>query len=85
MDEIRQQIRTMLLNSFLADSDPSVLKDDQSLERTHVVDSVRMMEVFLFIEDNYGYTVEDADALPENFDSVNSIVAYIARKKGIAA
>jgi len=53
-----------------------------SLERAHIVDSVRTLELIMFIEETFGFSVDNDDAVPENFDTVNAIVAYIERKRG---
>lgn len=80
--EIREKIRTMILESFLKGAAPEALKDDVSLERTHVVDSVKTLELIMFIEETFGFSVDNDDAVPENFDTVDAIVAYVARKRG---
>ena len=78
---IRQQVRNMILDSFLRGADPASLKDDVSLERSHVVDSVKMLELILFVEETFGFSVENEEAVPDNFDTVDNIVAYVERKK----
>jgi len=80
--ETREKIRTMLLENFLKGAAPDTLKDDVSLERAHIVDSVRTLELIMFLEETFGFTVENDDAVPENFDTVDAIVAYVERKKG---
>ena len=61
---------------------PDTLKDDVSLERAHIVDSVRTLELIMFIEETFGFSVDNDDAVPENFDTVSAIVAYVERKRG---
>jgi acyl carrier protein len=80
--EIRQKIRTMILESFLQGAAPDALKDDVSLERSHIVDSVRTLELIMFLEETFGVTVDNDDAVPDNFDTVDAIVAYVRRKQG---
>ena len=80
--ETREKIRTMILENFLGGGKAEALKDDVSLERSHIVDSVKTLELIMFIEENFGFTVENDDAVPENFDTVNAIVAYVERKRG---
>jgi acyl carrier protein len=82
--EIRKQIRTMILTTFMKGADDGALKDDVSLERSHVVDSVKTLELILFIEETFGFSVDNEDAVPENFDTVTAIVDYVARKSGAA-
>jgi len=80
--ETREKIRTMILESFLKGGAPETLKDDVSLERSHIVDSVRTLELIMFLEETFGFSVDNDDAVPENFDTVNAIVAYVERKRG---
>jgi len=80
--ETREKIRTMILESFLKGGAPESLKDDASLERSHIVDSVKTLELIMFIEETFGFSVDNDDAVPENFDTVNAIVAYVERKRG---
>lgn len=80
--ETRDKIRSMILESFLKGGAPDTLKDDVSLERSHIVDSVKTLELIMFIEETFGFSVDNDDAVPENFDTVNAIVAYVERKRG---
>lgn len=45
-----------------------------------IVDSVGVMELVAFIEDTYGFKVEDEEIVPENLDSVKKLVDYIGLK-----
>lgn len=83
--EIRSAIRDIILNQLLRGAPPSVLTDDLSLERSHLIDSAKTADLLLILEESFGITVENEDAVPENFDSVNTLVAYIARKTGAAS
>lgn len=80
--EIREQVRTFILSTFLDGAEATALKDGVSLERAHIVDSARALELILFLEETYAFEVDNDDATPENFDSVDNIVAYVERKLG---
>jgi acyl carrier protein len=41
-----------------------------------------VMELVGFLEERYGISVGDEDLSPENFESVASIEAFVARKNG---
>lgn len=83
MSDVRQQVRHMILNSFLGGAPDAALRDDESLDRAHIVDSVRALELLLFVEEQFGITVENEEALPENFDTVSNIVAFVERKRAV--
>jgi acyl carrier protein len=79
--EIRKQVRDFIVNNCLDDLDPSELNDDSSFESLHIIDSVRALDVILFVEEAFGFTVENDEALPENFDSIDNIVDYVQSKR----
>ncbi|PIE17298.1 MAG: acyl carrier protein [Proteobacteria bacterium] len=78
--DIKRQVRDFILLNFLDGEGDEALADDVSLERAHIVDSARALELILFIEETFEFEVANEDATPENFDTVNTIVAYIERK-----
>jgi acyl carrier protein len=40
------------------------------------------MELIMFVEENFHLEVADEDIVPDNFDSVAKIAAYIRHKTG---
>jgi acyl carrier protein len=56
------------------------LLDTDSFLETHVVDSTGFLELVTFLEERYGFAVQDEEMVPENLDSLNNIAAYVARK-----
>jgi acyl carrier protein len=46
------------------------------------VDSTGILEVVGFIEESFGFRVEDNEFLPDNLDSVNNLTGYISSKYG---
>ena len=83
-DGLRLQLRSFILDNFLDGASSAQLDDSVSLERSHIVDSARMMELILFLEETFGFEVDNEEALPENFDSVDNLVGYVSRKLGQA-
>jgi acyl carrier protein len=63
---------------------PGALKLDDSLLGRGIVDSTGMLEIIMFIEEQLGVTVADADMIPENLDSVNRIASFVESKRGSA-
>lgn len=78
--EIKKSIREFILESYLFTDDESALKDEQSLLEAGIIDSTGILELIEFIQSSFGVEVEDDEMVPDNFDSVDSIVAYITRK-----
>jgi len=65
--------------------DPTVLplSNDTSLLTGGILDSLSLLRLVVFLQDRFQLTVDDTELLPENFDSVNAICAYLrAREPG---
>ena len=66
--------------------DPALLPlaNETSLLESDILDSLNLLRLVVFLEERFGITMGDTDLLPENFDSVNTICAYLrAREPGI--
>jgi acyl carrier protein len=77
--ELKDQIRTFVNSNFYV-ADPAALGDDASLLESGIIDSTGVLEVIAFIEDTFGFTVEDSEMLPENLDSIERIAKFVAGK-----
>ncbi|HNS96815.1 MAG TPA: acyl carrier protein [Polyangiaceae bacterium] len=73
------RVRQFIKDNFYAAS-ASDLTDDASLLDLGIVDSTGILEVVAFLEDEFQITVDDAEMLPENLDSIQNIVAFVERK-----
>lgn len=74
------EIKQFIAKNFLFSDDTNVIQDDQSLMNTGTLDSTGILELIMFVEGKFDVKVADDEMLPENFDSVNAIAAYIGRK-----
>lgn len=81
---VEGQLRSFILNNYLFTDDESFLDDDDSFLEKGIIDSTGIMEVILFLEQEFGIRVEDEEMVPENLDSVSRIVAFVRRKKAAA-
>jgi acyl carrier protein len=53
------------------------LSNATPLLETGVIDSLSLLRLVLFVEERFGIVVDDVDLVPEHFDSVDAICAYI--------
>jgi acyl carrier protein len=79
--DIAEKVRGFIKENFYAASSAE-LTDDVSLLDLGIVDSTGILEVVAFLEEQFDITVDDAEMLPENLDSIENIVAFVNRKKG---
>ncbi len=77
---IAQQIRQYLVNNFLFSDNGYELAEDASFLEESIVDSTGVLELVMFVEETFGIAVKDEEIVPENFDSISKLAAYIHRK-----
>jgi acyl carrier protein len=56
------------------------ISNDEPLLKNGLIDSLGILEVVTFVENEFSITVSDEDLLPENFGSVESIAEFVQSK-----
>jgi acyl carrier protein len=64
-----------------ADLDDDEATADTSLFRDQLLDSMNLTALIAFLEETFSIKVKPMDIVFENLDTVNHMLAYIARKK----
>jgi acyl carrier protein len=83
MNEIRQQLRTYIIENFLFGDDKG-FDDSVSFLESGILDSTGILEVIGFLEENFSIKVKDDELIPENLDSIMNLVRYLGRKMVMA-
>jgi len=78
--DIKKQIRQYLAENFLFSSNGFNLGDDASLLEEGIIDSTGVLELVMFVEETFNVEVADEEIIPDNFDSVNNLAAYVELK-----
>lgn len=73
-------IRRFIADNLMFSSNGFHLGDDVSFLEEGVVDSLGVMELVVFVEEQFGVQVADEEVTPEYFDSVNQLAAYVEAK-----
>ena len=77
---MKDEIRDYLLAHF-APAEGESLSDDESLLEAGIIDSVAMIDLIAHLERTYDIVIDEDDMIPENFDSITAIAAYIEGKQ----
>lgn len=59
--------------------------DTDSFLENGVLDSMNVMELVLFLEQQFGIQVADHEIVPDNFDSIQKMTSFVQSKQQIAA
>ncbi|HTY85557.1 MAG TPA: acyl carrier protein [Silvibacterium sp.] len=76
---VSMQVREFIISNFLYGQDRA-LGDADSFLNEGIVDSTGVLQLVTFLEETYGIAVADEELIPENLDSIRSVVAYLSRK-----
>ncbi len=74
--DVRDRVRTFIKDAFLVDE----FKDDESFLTSGIIDSLGVMQLVAFVESEFAVRVADVDLVPQNFDSVEQVSAFVERK-----
>lgn len=77
MTDVASRLRTFIQDTFFVDS----FSDSDSFLKNRLIDSTGMMELVVFVETEFGFKAADAELVPANLDSIDNLVAYVARKR----
>ena len=81
---IEAQIKDYIAKNLLFSENGFNYPEDASFLEEGIVDSQGVMELVFFVEETFKIKVKDEEIIPENFDSVGSLTAYINRKSVVS-
>lgn len=76
-----EKLRKYILETYLFTTDDSALANDDSFLDKGIIDSTGILELVMFLEEEFGLAVADEELLPENLDSINNLVKFVASKQ----
>ena len=77
---ITDTLRTFILSDVWLDGRPDDLGNDTPLLERGILDSLGILNLVSFIEDEWGVTVEDEELIPEHFGTISRIAQLIETK-----
>jgi acyl carrier protein len=78
MTHVERTVRDFITANFFVED--GELDSATSLIRSSVIDSTGVLEIIVFLEETFQIEVPDEDAVPENLDTIDNIVAYVTRE-----
>ncbi len=77
--EILQKIREFILDTFPVAKQQNI-SDEDLLLGTNIMDSIGILQIITFLEEEFGVAFEDDEFIPENFQSIAHITSFIQQK-----
>lgn len=80
-----KQNTTSKIKTFLAQQFPMTknVSNDEPLLKNGLIDSLGILDLVTFVENEFGIAVSDEDLLPENFGSIHSLTNFVHNKTEI--
>ena len=84
MDETTPKIKEFIVEEFMPDVPAEELEDDFDLLTGGVVDSLGLLKVVAWLEDEFDIGVDDSELGPDSFRTVAAIKAYVDQARSAA-
>jgi len=75
---MKQKLRNFIFQELVFVANPELFSDDDHLLEAGL-DSMGIMRLIMFIEDEYGITLPDTEIAPDNVQSFNALEKWILR------
>ena len=76
--KLQEEIKNYIIEASLEDADK--IKNDTLIFDVGLLDSMGLLFLIEFLNENYQVEVDDDELNPENFESINSITDFVEGK-----
>jgi len=80
--DVQSILRNYIRDNFLLRKDMTDIGDDDPLLESGIVDSIGIVQFASFLESTFDIVIDDEDIVPENFETMASIAAFVDRQRG---
>ncbi len=80
--DIESAIESFIVKEIMLGDNSTKIDPDESLINSGVLDSLALLRLIAFIEEQFKVTVEDSEVIPENLETINDITAFVVEKRG---
>ena len=81
MDEIKDRVKTYILQEFLPGEDPAELTDTTPLITGGILDSIATLKLVAFLEDRFAFMLQAHETDVEHLNTISDIVHLVVSKK----
>ena len=77
---MRDMLATYLAKDVLKQPNRAI-QSDEALLTSGLIDSFHLVDLALFVEDNFGVHIDDSELNASTFDSLNGLIALIQSRQ----
>jgi acyl carrier protein len=78
-ERIEERIKSMIVERCFLDIDPGSIGDDEVLLKRHDIDSLKLFEIVVGTEEEFGISVMEEDFSVDNFRTVKDIAECVRK------
>jgi acyl carrier protein len=79
--EIKSKVKSFILNEYLPGEDPAALTDTTPLMTTGILDSIAVLKLVTFLENDFGITIEPHEAVVDNLNTLSDMARLVMSKR----
>lgn len=79
--DVESNVREFL-REVVSVPDAAVVEADESLLDSGLLDSAGIFQLVSFLEERFQLVIADEDVVPENFETIAAVVAFVETKSG---
>lgn len=80
MNDVSVKVKSFVLNEFLPGENPELLTDNTPLVTGGILDSLAILKMVAFLQDEFQIEIEPREASVEYMDSIADITALVNSK-----
>ncbi|MGA8279007.1 MAG: acyl carrier protein [Rhodanobacteraceae bacterium] len=80
MESIESRVRTFIRETFPVSAADGDVPINESLLDSGIIDSIGVLSLVTWLEQEFDIVVADEDVVPEHLDSIERIVNFVRRK-----
>ena len=78
--EFKEKLRNFILKELCQDGNIKSLQDDEQLIEKGIIDSVGIVSLLAYLDENFGILLSEEELSPKNFATLQSICDLVAKK-----
>lgn len=79
--DVETAVERFIVDEIMLGDSNTKINPNESLISSGVLDSLALLRLIAFLEEQMGVTVDDSEVIPENFETINEIKSFIEKKK----
>lgn len=76
---ILKNLRSFVIQNYLMGRDTGLTDDDSFLD-SGIIDSTGVLELVAYLEESYGFKVDNEELTTDNLDSISKVSVYVRSK-----